>query len=167
MDLFPRGFLVQTFGESLFSWLTIDHRYVGAIVAAWGSFGSGHLNNSWSWRIPSIIQGVAPIFLLIMLPFMPESPRYLLSIGKPEQARAVLAEYHANGALDDDLVNYEIDEINQSLALERKFEHGGWSLLWATPGNRRKMLIAMSSFMICLWLVFIAKLQHIAGEECC
>ena len=30
--------------------------YVGAIVAAWGSFGSGHLNTSSCWRIPSIIQ---------------------------------------------------------------------------------------------------------------
>lgn len=24
--------------------------YVGAIVAAWGSFGSGHMKTSWSWR---------------------------------------------------------------------------------------------------------------------
>jgi hypothetical protein len=36
--------------------------YVGAIVAAWGSFGSGNLSASWFWRIPSTIQGVAPFF---------------------------------------------------------------------------------------------------------
>jgi len=86
-----------------------------------------------------------------MLPFMPESPRWLLSVGQGEKARAVLAQYHANGALDDELVNFEIDEINQSLALERKVENGGWALLWNTSANRKKMGVAITSFMICLW----------------
>lgn len=84
---------------------------------------------------------------------MPESPRWLLSVGQPEQARAVLAQYHANGRLDDELVEYEIDEINRSIALERKFENAGWALLWNTSANRKKMAVAMGSFMICLWLV--------------
>ncbi|KAE9369065.1 MFS general substrate transporter [Stipitochalara longipes BDJ] len=66
--------------------------YVDAIVAAWGSFGSGHMNNSWSWRISSLIQGVAPCFLIAMLPFMPESPRWLLAKGRADEARQVLAE---------------------------------------------------------------------------
>lgn len=86
-----------------------------------------------------------------MLPFMPESPRFLLSVGKPDQAQAILAEYHANGSLDDDLVNYEIDEIMISLEMEKRQANVGWSLLWATPGNRRKMLVALGSFGLCLW----------------
>jgi MFS family permease len=81
--------------------------YVGAIVAAWGSFGSGHMaTSSWSWRIPSLIQGVAPVFLIAMLPFTPESPRFLLAKGRTEEARKVLAQYHANGQLNDELVLY-------------------------------------------------------------
>jgi len=82
---------------------------------------------------------------------MPESPRFLLSANRGEEARAVLAEYHANGHLDDDLVNYEIDEIMSSLEKEREAEGNGWALLWNTSANRKKMAVALSSFMLCLW----------------
>lgn len=125
--------------------------YVGAIVAAWGSFGSGHMSTSWSWRIPSLIQGVAPVFLIAMLPFMPESPRFLLAKGRAEEARQVLAEYHANGQLDDELVMYEIDEINTALAIESKYAEVGWSILWNTSANRKKMGVTISVFVLCLW----------------
>jgi MFS family permease len=125
--------------------------YVGAIVAAWGSFGSGHMNNSWSWRIPSLIQGVAPCFLIAMLPFMPESPRWLLAKGRAEEARQVLAEYHANGTLDDELVLYEIEEINTALAIESRYAEVGWSVLWKTSANWKKMGVTISVFVLCLW----------------
>ena len=126
--------------------------YVGAIIAAWSSFGSGHMTtSSWSWRIPSILQGVAPIFLIAMLPFMPESPRWLLAKGRAEEAKRVLAEYHANGQLDDELVLYEIEEIIIALAMENRYAEVGWSILWSTSANRKKMGITISVFVLCLW----------------
>jgi len=112
--------------------------YIGAIVAAWGRFGSGHMNNSWCWRIPSLLQGVAPVFLIVMLPFMPESPRFLLAKGRAEEARQMLAEYHANGQLDDELVVYEIEEINNALAIESRHSEVGWSILWNTTATVRR-----------------------------
>jgi hypothetical protein len=39
-----------------------------------------------------------------MLPFMPESLRWLLAKGRSEEAVKVLADYHANGTVDDVLV---------------------------------------------------------------
>jgi len=126
--------------------------YVGAIVAAWGSFGSGHMTtSSWSWRIPSLIQGVAPVFLIAMLPFMPESPRFLLAKGRVEEARQVLAQYHANGLLDDELVLYEMDEIKVALDVESMYAGVGWSVLWNTAANRKKMALTISVFVMCLW----------------
>lgn len=125
--------------------------YVGAIVAAWGSFGSGHMNNSWSWRVPSLIQGVAPCFLIAMLPSMPESKRWLLAKGRAKEARQVLAEYHANGTLDDELVLYEIEEINTALAFESRYAEVGWSVLWNTSANRKKMGVTISVFVLCVW----------------
>ena len=65
------------------------------------------------------------IFLVIVLPWMPESPRFFLSTGQPEKARAILATYHANGSLDDELVNFEIDEIMSSLEMEKRYEGAG------------------------------------------
>lgn len=42
--------------------------YVGSIIAAWASFGSGHMaTSSWSWRIPSLIQALPPVFLIVSI----------------------------------------------------------------------------------------------------
>lgn len=126
--------------------------YVGSIIAAWASFGSGHIaTSSWSWRIPSLIQALPPVFLIAMLPFMPESPRWLLARGRSEEAVKVLADYHANGTMDDDLVLYEIDEINTALALESQYAEVGWNILWKTDANRKKMALTISVFVMCLW----------------
>jgi MFS family permease len=125
--------------------------YVGAIIAAWSSFGTGHMNTSWSWRIPSLIQAAPPIFLIAMLPSMPESPRWLLAKGRPEEARAVLAKYHANGQMDDELVLFEMDEMNTALAIECRYAEVGWNILWKTAANRKKMAVVISVFVLCLW----------------
>jgi MFS family permease len=64
----------------------------------------------------------------------------------------VLAKYHANGQMDDELVLYEMDEINTALAIESKYAKVGWSVLWNTPANM-KMALTISVFIMCLWYV--------------
>lgn len=49
--------------------------YIGAIIAAWGTYGSFTLNSTWSWRIPSAIQGAMPVLQLLFFWCLPESPR--------------------------------------------------------------------------------------------
>jgi MFS family permease len=35
--------------------------YLGSIVAAWATYGTFRINNDWSWRIPSLLQGLPSI----------------------------------------------------------------------------------------------------------
>ncbi|EME44007.1 hypothetical protein DOTSEDRAFT_79908 [Dothistroma septosporum NZE10] len=125
--------------------------YVGSIVAAWSSFGSGHLQNSWSWRIPSLIQLVAPVLIAIVLRWIPESPRFLLSKGQEEKATALLLKHHANGATDDELVSWEVDEIKAALAAESMDLELGWRVLWHTKANLKRVAIAVAVNLLCLW----------------
>lgn len=52
--------------------------FVGAIAAAWVSFGTLKMNGDWSWRIPTLLQGAAPTVQLALAWWLPESPRYVL-----------------------------------------------------------------------------------------
>jgi len=40
--------------------------------------------------------------------YSPESPRFLSAVGRTDEAHEILAKYHANGDLDDELVLSEL-----------------------------------------------------------
>ncbi|KAF9893074.1 hypothetical protein FE257_012485 [Aspergillus nanangensis] len=118
--------------------------YLGAIFASWCVYGTVKLESDWSWRIPSILQGAIPALQLLGVFFLPESPRYLISKGKVEEARKVLADCHASGDFDSPLVDFEMKEIQESLAAEATaLSETSWLDLIRTPANRHRTLIAV------------------------
>lgn len=88
--------------------------YLGAIVAAWATFGTFRIDNTWSWRIPSLLQGLPSLLQICLIWFIPESPRWLVNKGKLEEARRVIGRHHCNGDMDDPLIEFEVQEINVS-----------------------------------------------------
>ncbi|GAA5998046.1 uncharacterized protein JCM10292_002285 [Rhodotorula paludigena] len=118
--------------------------YVGSAAAAWIGFIAveHNWNSDASWRVITALQGAGPFILLICSPFMPESPRWLIAKGKDERAHKILAHYHANGKMDDELVVNEVDEIKSAITRESN-ERAGWSSFFATPGNRRRLLVLL------------------------
>ena len=126
--------------------------YSGAIVAAWSTFGTFKLNSSWSWRIPSILQGLPSVLQLSLLWFGPESPRWLISKGRDTQALHVLAYYHADGDDQDPLVQYEFDEIKAAIDLDKAVAASvGWMSLIKTPGNRKRLTIIVALAWFSQW----------------
>ncbi|KAI1409251.1 general substrate transporter [Hypoxylon sp. FL1857] len=119
--------------------------YLGAIFAAWCTFGTFKIQSTWSWRIPSILQGPLPVFQLLGLYLVPESPRYLVSRGRRhEEARKFFVEYHAGGDHDSALVNFEMDEIERAIAEEAEvLSSTSWLDLIRTPANRKRTFIAL------------------------
>lgn len=66
--------------------------------AAWTTFATElKLTNTWSWRIPSALQGLPAVIQVFLIYFCPESPRWLVSKGREDQALQTLAYYHADG----------------------------------------------------------------------
>lgn len=124
--------------------------YWGSIVSACITLGTLFLGNSWSWRIPCLLQGFFPGIQLLGLLLVPESPRYLISKGKHEQALAVLAKFHANGDVHDELVQWEYSEICQAIDMEKEAARTtGFKSFFETKGNRHRLLICvLVGFMI-------------------
>ncbi|KAM0748240.1 general substrate transporter [Meredithblackwellia eburnea MCA 4105] len=118
--------------------------YVGAIVSAWlvfGLVGTQKKIGNYAWRIPAIGQALGPFIIMIaVLTFVPESPRWLISKNRNEEALTILARLHANGDKEDELVVNEFQEIETAIALERQ-NSTSWASLFATSANRRRMLV--------------------------
>ncbi|KAM5380970.1 hypothetical protein ACJZ2D_003279 [Fusarium nematophilum] len=116
--------------------------YLGAIIAAWVTYGTHKLDSSWSWRIPSLLQGVPASLQLLLIWFVPESPRWLISKGRGKEARDILVKHHANGDERSSLVELEYTEIKESIESDASVKaRTGWLDLVRTAGNRRRLII--------------------------
>lgn len=115
-------------GSSLSSWLCLAGLYVG---------------NDWAWRMPCLFQLLAPCLVILILSSAPESPRFLVNKGRNDEALRVLAKYHANGKVDDPLVQAEYTEICTALEAEGEEHKSSWLDLLRTKGNRRRIVMAI------------------------
>lgn len=107
--------------------------------------------SSWAWRIPSAIQGVPSVVQVFLIPFAPESPRWLIAKGRDEEALRTLAYYHADGNAQDPLVQFEYAEIKGSIESERAQQRTDWLQLVRTPGNRRRMRVIIAIAFFSQW----------------
>ncbi|KAF5856058.1 hypothetical protein ETB97_007979 [Aspergillus alliaceus] len=143
--------LVHTQHRAIFTTIYNTTWYLGAIVAAWLTFGTNNITNNWSWRTPTIVQAAPSVLQVIFIWFVPESPRFLIYKGKHEQALKVMADCHANGDQDDEVVQLEMHEIKETIRLEKELESNSWMELIRTKGNRHRMIICITAGLFSQW----------------
>jgi hypothetical protein len=121
-------------------------------VAAWTTFGTFKINSSWSWRVPSALQGLPALLQVCLILFAPESPRWLVSKGRDAEALKTLAYYHADGDESDGLVRYELEEIKAAIDFDRTVASNvGYKSLFSTVGNRKRMRIIIAIAFFSQW----------------
>ncbi|KAI8577911.1 hypothetical protein K450DRAFT_212247 [Umbelopsis ramanniana AG] len=125
--------------------------YLGSIIAAWTTFGTLQIKSDWAWRVPSVIQAFPSIIQLCSVWFYEESPRWLISKGRDEEALAILAKLHADGNDQDELVQLEYREIRQTIAQEKEVAKRSYLELIATPGNRMRLFITITIGFFSQW----------------
>ncbi|TVY35879.1 Lactose permease [Lachnellula subtilissima] len=143
--------LVHPQHRAIFTTIYNSTWYFGSIIAAWLTYGTFTIPNAWSWRIPSLVQALPSVIQLIAIWLVPESPRYLVAKGQTDRALHTLAKCHANGNIEDELVQIEFREIHDTIKLEQEFESNGWFDLFKTVGNRRRLLILFTLGFFSQW----------------
>ncbi|KKY33523.1 putative mfs sugar transporter [Diaporthe ampelina] len=125
--------------------------FVGQITAAAICFGTNSIPNNWSWRIPSLLQICPSVLQITFVLFLPESPRWLISKDRVEDARAILVKYHAEGDTDSEFVKAEMAQIHTTISLEVEASKKSWADLFATSGMRRRLLITSMLGLFTQW----------------
>ncbi|KAL3465005.1 major facilitator superfamily domain-containing protein [Aspergillus heterothallicus] len=118
--------LVHTQHRAIFTTIYNTTWYVGAIA------------------VPSLNQ-------IFFIWFVPESPRFLVYKGQSERALKVLADCHANGDQEDEAVQLQMQEIQETIRLEKEFESNSWFDLVRTKGNRHRIIILISAGLFSQW----------------
>ncbi|KAL5113352.1 hypothetical protein ACEQ8H_008780 [Pleosporales sp. CAS-2024a] len=122
--------------------------FVGSLVAAGISFGTQALKDDWAWRIPSLLQ-MAPSLLQIIM--IPESPRFLISKERREEAYRTLVFYHAENDANPAFAAAEMAQIEQTIRIELENSQRSWRELLVVPGLRKRIIIGAALGVFTQW----------------
>ncbi|KAI9499214.1 general substrate transporter [Zychaea mexicana] len=70
------------------------------------------------WRYMFGLAGIPALIQLVVMPFLPESPRRLVAVGKADQAKASLRRIYGN-SVSDSFLDREISSIADEVAISR------------------------------------------------
>ena len=62
--------------------------------ANWVGYGTQFMDTNAAWRIPIGLQMLPAGLLLVGIQFLPQSPRWLIEVGRDDEARKVIRQLH-------------------------------------------------------------------------
>lgn len=128
--------LVMAFWQMFYS--------VGSFVAYWVNYAAGKHREAlgeWDWKMVVIFQLLLPVIIICQLPFMPESPRWLVHRKRDvEGARKVLQQVRDT----DEEIDNELAAIREAIQYEREALDSGkraYMTLLKDASVRKRLLL--------------------------
>ncbi|KAJ5201460.1 uncharacterized protein N7498_006123 [Penicillium cinerascens] len=130
--------------------------YLGISVAYWISFGLAFVDNGYSevrWRFLLAFQCLPALFLVCCIKMLPDSPRYLASVGRKAEARELLEKLRQHRATKDE-IDQEFFEI-VTLAEESKGHSIQFAEILIGKGGKIHPNLGRRAWL-CVWLQIMA-----------
>ncbi|KAE9979068.1 hypothetical protein EG328_001100 [Venturia inaequalis] len=119
--------------------------YVGSLISASVNLGAVDIASTWAWRLPAILQCVPSVLSLCFLPFVPESPRWLIANGKSEEARETLAIVYGQTDVDGLETSAIYTEIRSAIMYEKEtYPRNPWKEITTGKPNLHRLFICVS-----------------------
>jgi hypothetical protein len=120
-------------------------------LSNWMNYGLYFSGGALQWRFPLAFQLIFPLVVIAALPFVPESPRWLILKDRDEEALEVISRLTGKKAdIHDEEVTAEFFSIKASLYQERKDRVPTMDVLLfrdKTQNFRRLLLSCGTQFM--------------------
>ncbi len=108
----------------------------GYAISNWMTFGLSYVEGSISWRFPLAFQLVFSVIMLCTVPWLPESPRWLLAHGREAEGVLILVALEGEHvkATDPTVVSQKA-EILEAVRIERETSPSLSDLLHGRTGE--------------------------------
>lgn len=128
---------------------------VGLMLAYWINYVLYFCEGDVQWRVPLLFQCVFSVYILVVTPWLPDTPRWLIRhFGAEEGGMEVLARLRGKDVEHED-VKREVEEIVQAIGIEEG-EEGGWRDLLRGNGVQ-----SQKRFWLALGIQFMQQMSGI------
>jgi sugar porter (SP) family MFS transporter len=118
---------------------------LGNLICTLIGYGLQYVQSDWSWRALTLVQVFPALCQICFIWFVPESPRWLISKDRNDEALRMLARWHANGDENNTTVQFEYREIRETITLEKEVARStSYMDFFRTRGNRWRLAIIIS-----------------------
>ncbi|KAM0160345.1 hypothetical protein ACHAPG_003005 [Botrytis cinerea] len=126
----------------------------GYSVCNWVDFAFYHLpSTNLQWRLPlAVISLPLSLVMMFMVFFLPESPRWLVRVGRTEEAAKNLSVIK-DLSVEDDRIRFEIAQIESSL--EFSTENSASLMQLFSKDDKERLLYR---FCLCIFLQFVQQM---------
>lgn len=103
---------------------------LGIFLGYCTTYGTYHnYSDSRQWRIPLGLSFAWALFMMLGMTFTPESPRYLIEVGKIDEAKKSLATVN-KADMDSPFIVSELEILVDAIELERNAGNASWGELF-------------------------------------
>ena len=129
--------------RSTFSSLTNVVIVLGFFMSSLTGYGSSKIDGPWSFRLAFCMTFLVPALYLMGLPFLPESPVYLVKKGREEHARKAILKLYGKNAEVDTIMATIKKELHEEEAAASGVSQTSWKAIFSKEHRARTFVAVL------------------------